>query len=420
MRLPPPAGSFFDCARSPDIAIREPAVVKAPPRTEPQAPAPERAAPWKGRVLRTYGLSRLIVLGAAFVAAAGSDPGRGPWPNLPGPHVAVLRALGRWDGAWYLAMAQHGYHLRTSAWPGGRGSFAFFPLYSWLIGAGSWATHLSPLIVALVMSTVLGGVAALLIWQLTAPIFGDQVAHRAAALFCFFPGAFVLSMAYTEALTIAAAAGALLALSRRRWLLAGLLGAAAAMTRPTAAVLVLAAAWCAIEAWRRGEGLRPLWAPILTAAGTLTVVGYQWALTGHPLEWLHVETTLWRDHSGFRLQTPERVFDFVRSPHLSFGTGGLNNLVWAAGLAVAVLGVWLIIRRRLPAALAIYGIGALVFAAASFNVGDRPRPLLVAFPLVIAVAASVSGWRWRVLLVASAVGLAALSLVTFLTLSAVP
>jgi hypothetical protein len=394
-------------------------MVKALPRAEPQPELQLPAAPWKGRVLRNYGISRLIVLAAAFVAAAGTDPGHGPWPRLPGPHLAVLRALGRWDGAWYLDMAQHGYH-HVHAWPRGSASFAFFPLFSWLVGAGSWLTHLSPLIVALVLTTTLGGVAALLIWMLTAQSFGDQVAHRAAALFCFFPGAFVLSMAYTEALTIAAAAGALLALSRRRWVLAGLLGAAAAMSRPTAAVLVLAAAWCAIQAWRRGEGLRPLWAPTLTAAGTLIVVGYQWALSGHVLEWLHIETTSWRDQSGFTLKAARRLFDFVRSPHLSFATGGLNDLVWVGGFALAVLGVWLIIRRRLPAALAIYGIGALVFAASSFNVGDRPRPLLVAFPIIIAIAASLSGWKWRVVLVASAVGLAAMSLVTFLTLSAVP
>ena len=394
-------------------------MVKALSRTEPEPEAPVLGAPWKGRVLRNYGLSRLIVLAAAFVAAAGTDPGRGPWPSLPGPHLAVLRALGRWDGAWYLDMAQHGYH-QANVWPRGGASFAFFPLFSWIVGAGSWVTHLSPLIVALVLTTTLGGVAALLIWLLTAQIFGDQVAHRAAALFCFFPGAFVLSMAYTEALTIAAAAGALLALSRRRWALAGVLGAAAAMTRPTAGVLVFAAAWCAISAWRRGEGLRPLWAPVLTAAGTLGVVGYQWALSGHMLEWLHVETTAWRDHSGFTLQAGQRLLDFVRSPQFNFGIGGLNDLVWAGGLAVALLGVWLIIRRRLPAALTIYGIGALVFAASSFNVGDRPRPLIVAFPLIIAIAASVTGWKWRVVIVASAVGLAAMSLVTFLTLSAVP
>src|ERR1039457_739108 len=104
-------------------------MVKALPRTAPETWAPALQAPWTRRVLRTYGLSRLLVLAAAFVATiATRDPGAGPWPQIPGPHIAVLRTLARWDGAWYLDMAQHGYH-QVSVWPGGNASFAFFPLF---------------------------------------------------------------------------------------------------------------------------------------------------------------------------------------------------------------------------------------------------------------------------------------------------
>ena len=39
-------------------------MVKALSRTEPAPEAPVLGAPWKGRVLRNYGLSRLIVLAA--------------------------------------------------------------------------------------------------------------------------------------------------------------------------------------------------------------------------------------------------------------------------------------------------------------------------------------------------------------------
>ena len=395
-------------------------MVKALPRTAPETWAPALRAPWTGRVLRTYGLSRLLVLAAAFVATISTrDPGAGPWPRIPGPHIALLRTLARWDSAWYLDIAQHGYH-HVSVWPGGNSSFAFFPLFPWLVRALSWLTLGSPLIAALVLTTVLGAVGALLIWRLTAQIFGDEVAYRAAALFCFFPASFVLSMAYTEALTIAAAAGCLLALTRRRWILAGGLGAAAAMTRPTATVLVVVAAWCALSAWRRGEGWRALWAPVLTATGTAVVMIYQWVLSGHPFEWLRVETQSWHDRSGFTFDAVHRFLDFVKAPTFNFGIGGLNDLVWTTGFVLAAIGAVLMVRRRLPAPLLIYGFGALVFAASSFDVGPRPRPLLVAFPIIIAIAASVRGWAWRVVLVASAVGLVALSLVSFLTLSAVP
>jgi Mannosyltransferase (PIG-V) len=381
--------------------------------------APARDTRWVWRVLRTYGLSRLLVLATALVATTGTDPGAGPWPVIPRPHLALLRALARWDGAWYIDIAQHGYH-HVKIPPGGDASYAFFPFYPWLIRAGSWITTASPLVVALVLATVLGGVGAVLIRILTAQAFDERVADRAATLFCFFPGAFVLSMAYTEALTIAAVAASILALTKRRWVLAGVLGAVAAMTRPTGAVLILAAGWCAVAAWRRGEGRRPFYAPALTAAGLAVVVVGQWVQTGHPLEWLHVEHVTWHDHSGFTIGIFQRLSDFVHSGTLGFGTGDLNDPVWAGGFLIALVGAWLLVRRRLPAVLTIYGLGALLFAASSFNVGPRPRPLLAAFPVVIAIAASVSGWKWRVVLVASTLGLIAMSLLTFLTLSAVP
>ena len=394
-------------------------MVKASPRSAAAVAPPAVETRWIGRVLRTYGLSRLLVLAAALVAAAGRDPGAGPWPPIPGPHVALLRALARWDSAWYIDIAQHGYH-HVKIPPGGDAGFAFYPFFPWLIRAGSWLTHGSPLVIALLLATVLGGVGALLVWVLTAQAFDEQVASRAATLFCFFPGSFVLSMAYTEALTIAAAAGSILALTKRRWVLAGALGAVAAMTRPTAVVLIVAAGWCAVAAWRRGGGIRPFVAPALTTAGAATVVIYQWALTGHPLEWLRVEDVTWHDHSGFTVDIVHRFLNWVQSGTLGFGVGDLNDPVWAGGFVLALIGAWLMVRKRLPMVLIIYGLGALLFAASSFNVGPRPRALQLAFPVIIAFAASVSGWRWRVVLVASGLGLLAMSLLTFLTLSAVP
>jgi 4-amino-4-deoxy-L-arabinose transferase-like glycosyltransferase len=402
--------------------------ITAPPRPTTTTTVPA-AAPvvepavrrrWAGQVLRNYGLSRLLVLAAAFVATlATKDPGAGPWPKIPGPHIALFRALARWDGAWYINIAQHGYHHSTIP-PGGDAGYAFFPFYSWLIRAVSWTTFSSTLIVALVLATLFGAIGALLVYAITAELFDDKVALRAATLFCFFPGAFVLSMAYTEALTIAAAAGAILAMWRHRWVLAGLLGAVAAMTRPTGAVLVLAAAWCAWRAWKRGEGRRAWLAPVLTAAGTGVIIVYQWALTGHPLEWLRVETRTWHDHSGFTFQVVQRFLTFIHSGTLGFQQGDLNDLVWSTGFLIAGIGAYLMWKRRLPAELMIFGLGALLFAASSFNVGDRPRPLFIAFPVVIAIAASVSGWRWKVVLTLSALALLAMSLMTFMTLAAVP
>src|SRR5207302_760700 len=82
---------------------------------------------------------------------------------------------------------------------------------------------------------------------------GRRTARRATLLFCFFPGSIVFSMVYSEGVMIALAAGCLLALQQRRWLLAGVLGGLATAARPNAVVLVVACGWAAVDAVvRRG------------------------------------------------------------------------------------------------------------------------------------------------------------------------
>lgn len=366
-------------------------------------------------------LSRLLVLAtAAYAAIVLRDPGAGPWPGIPGPSMGVLRALGRWDSAWYLDIARHGYHVQPSNAMGPEAIYAFFPFFAWVVRVVSWLTFSPPLVIGLALGVVFGGVATVLVFMLVADVYGEAAARRAAALFCFFPGAFVLSMAYAEPLMLALAAGALLAYARRRWVPAGVLGALAVMTRPNAAVLIVAFAWCAVVAARRGEGRRQLVAPALTAAGLAVVVLYQWVETGHLLEWIRVEHQAWGDHLGVTLAALQRFVGFLTSGPIGLHEGQLNDLVWAGGWVIGLIGACFLVRSRLPLVLKVYGVAALVFACLSYNVGPRPRLLLSAFPVVVAFAVTTRGRSFRALLVASAVGLVALSLVTFTTLAAVP
>jgi Mannosyltransferase (PIG-V) len=371
-------------------------------------------------VVRVYVLSRLVVVaGAVFAAVALHDPGTGPWPRLPAPHVGVLRALGRWDGAWYLDIAGHGYRHVSN--PIGRDAiYAFFPLFAWVVRGVSWLTFSPSLITGLTLAVVFGGVATVLVYHLVADACGPVVGRRAAALFCFFPGAFVLSMTYAESLMLAAVTGSLFAYTRRRWVTAGLLGAVAVTTRPNAAMLVVAFAWCAVVALRRGETRRQLVVPALTAAGLVFVIAYEWATTGHLFEWLRVENRTWGDHFGVSVQSAHRFIDFVTSGPLGLHQGQLNDFVWAGGWVLGLIGACVLVRTGLPLVLKVYGVAAFAFACLSYNVGPRPRLLLSAFPVVIAFAVIARGRAFRGLLFASAVGLVALSVVTFATVAAVP
>jgi hypothetical protein len=68
----------------------------------------------------------------------------------------------------------------------------------------------------------------------------------------------------------------------------------------------------------------------------------------------------------------------------------------------------------------VYSLGVLAMALASDHVGARPRFLLAAFPLVLAVGVTLRGRLYAAALGASATGLAAFSFLVFGTRAVTP
>ena len=67
-----------------------------------------------------------------------------------------------------------------------------------------------------------GLVTAVLVQRLAKGWWGEAAGRRAVAIFCLFPGSVVFSMAYAEGLMLPLVAACILALQKRRWLLAGI------------------------------------------------------------------------------------------------------------------------------------------------------------------------------------------------------
>lgn len=290
-----------------------------------------------------------------------------------------------WDSGWYLRVAAHFYpavppmaygHLTY-------GAGAFEPVFPVLIRAleelslpGLWA--------AFTVSVVSGAAAVVLVWYLARELCDDTTARRATVLFMVFPGmAIVWGLLYSECVGLALAAGCLLLLVRRRWLWAGLVGAAATATSALALPLALAALVAALGALRRGAPpWRALLAVVLIPAGFVAfAVGI--GLYYHDLFfWWHLQHQAWGASVDFGRSL---VVGLAHPARIT--SEGLGWLEWIGVLAVAGAVVALV-RAKLAAPITIYCLGVFALLAFSASLGFKPRLLTWAFPCVIAVAAT--------------------------------
>ncbi len=350
------------------------ATLEAPwsPRA-PLARAAERVRPLAVPLV-AYAASRVVTgLAVALAAFAAGKP--------------ADQVLTTWDGRWYEKIADHGYPVTVpqGEWSAGTGhrvqsEIAFFPLYPMLIrlvdpflpGGSSTA--------GVVVTLVCGALATVAVWQLTAWIADRDTANRAAVLFCFSPGAFVLSLVYAEALMLALGAACLLALLQRRWVAAGVLAALAGATRPNAAAFVVACAWAAGAAvWQRREW-RSVVAPVLAPVGAAAFLAFLWWHTGEPGIYFRVQSDGWGEQVDFGQRNLSVAWAFLRGPldHPNRLVIGLSLLL-VAGCAV------LLMKARLPGILNAYAIASLALVLTS-HINARPRFVFVAFPLVVALA----------------------------------
>ena len=309
-------------------------------------------------------------------------------------HNSIVYDLTTWDGRWFLRAIRQGYptHLPMVHGHVAQNPIAFFPLFP----LGVRALHVTGLdlgTAALVLSGVTGATAVLAVGYLTRRFAGDRAGKRAALLFAVFPGTFVFSFAYSEGIVVTCVGFGLIALLDRRWWLAGLLGALATAASPLALAFVVSCAWCGIGAAWKDRRPWPLLAPLLAPLGFVAYMAYLWRHTGQLMAWRLTERGGWKSYPS--LAYPFRIiWTFVRDPLSPTITGQ----ILFAGTVVAVIGVVLMIRERQPMPVLLYGICALGSAAVSQPVGLRPRFLMLAFPLVIALGTRYQGrtYRWLV------------------------
>lgn len=267
-----------------------------------RAPSWWEAAPWWGRVLAVFALSRVVT---TAIMLWGADV-QARLTGDPVPDYATFAT--NWDGQWYWLIAVAGYpaelpvdasgHVTQNAW-------AFMPAYPLLLGVlARLGLPFSPL--AVLLSLVAGACAALLFERL---LRGTGMSAGQAlfgvVLLCTAPLSVMFQVSYAEAAGLALLLLALLLVQRRLfWTLVPVV-VVMSLTRPSGlafALFLLLYLVVRIWRWRRAAAAHPLparefWGVVVAGlasfASGLAWPGIAWAVTGSPSAYLDTELA-WR------------------------------------------------------------------------------------------------------------------------------
>ncbi len=350
--------------------------------------------------LPVYILSRLCVLAGAAVVAAelrvdvnlADERGIG----FPDPHIVdpasyrgsavrpMLDVLTSWDGLWYMDIVRHGYP--TSIPPNvtyhvNEARAAFFPLFPILGRAFDWVMPGGDSMAVLTMNSIFGFVAVVLIGMLAMRLHGERVGRTTTTLVAMFPGSFVFTFAYSEALMIMLSAAVLLFLYDRRWLAAGVGAALVTATRPNGVAIALACLVAAIPAVRRDRDWRALSSVLLAPVGFIAFQVWLGQHTGEAGAWFRVQREAWGEGASFGLTAIRNTVEAISQP-LTSPTDTITAVSFVATLVL----LWLNHRARMPWFINAYSWAVLALMLAPATVTARPRFLFTAFPLLISAA----------------------------------
>ena len=310
------------------------------------------------------------------------------------PHHASLGLLA-YDADVYRNIAEFGYEkIRFE-------SLRFPPLLP-VIGVNGTGI--------VIVANLCALLAGAMVHRLALDVTDDaDLARRAATLVALAPPAFTLVWGYSEGPFLLLAAAQLLALRRRRWVLAGGLGLLAALTRTSGVLLAVPAA---VEAWltlrERGVTVRSLAARALAVLGPIAgLVGYLvWVevATGRGMAPVEIQSEL-RDGTRF---PPFRLIEALGE----VATDPLGDGLHAPFAFLMVFLVW-VCWKRFPAswtALAVVSAGTIL-AAGLLNSLERYAHGTV--PILVAGAAVSGGRWWRPVVAVSVVGMMGMTILAW-------
>jgi hypothetical protein len=323
----------------------------------------------------TFVMTRLPMIAIAELAAM--VIGQRPGVHYAASDNPLLAVWGRWDAEHYLRIAGQGYFGTEPA---------FFPLYPLLIRIVSGFTG-SLLVAGLIVSNTASFLALLYLYKLVEHEYNRHVAQRATFFVSIFPTAIFFSAVYSESLFLFLTVASFYYVRERRWLMAGVFGFFAALTRSEGILLaaplfiewVIAAREGGREFFRYwvDDVVKPLLGMALVPLGLATYMAYSWVINGDPLKFSHVQT-----HWGRYFAPPwvslSNTVHKIATAHTTQTVANESLELAFTALMVVVLAVGF---RRLRLSYVVYMALSIVIPMCTASLMSMPRFALVLFPM---------------------------------------
>ena len=222
--------------------------------------------------------------------------------QLPGHDSipAFILPFTRWDGVWfgYSARYPSTFRLGSSMEQFGSAGDSLWPLLPLVMREGARLSGIQPEIVGFAFVNLCLAGALIALYNLMLIDVGIAIARRALWCLVLFPTSFFLHAIYPEAVFLLFAALCLLASRRHHWIIAGILGLLASLTRSQGFLLIVPMAIIFFDHARLRPRKQLLAAPLLLMP-LLGPAIRLWSLNRSGMTWqieLRLQRAQLRDH----------------------------------------------------------------------------------------------------------------------------
>ena len=326
--------------------------------------------------------SRLLLLILAYVSLAVTANQNILGLGFDTHYASQLKIpFGYADVSWYRDIALNGYEQRPFS-AEGHANWVFFPLWPLILRLCNFLFS-DMILPGMIISNILFLLALIYLYELIALDFDENIAMNTAVLTIIFPAAYYFLRPGPESFFLFSVAGSLFHARKEQWIIAGILGALATLSRSQGVLLLLPLLFIYYQQYKRSNRHdKKALGLLLIPLSLISFMVHLYLLTGNPLASFEIQKpTGWDNNLSFPLAAMLRyIVEPKLISHYGWDLSPVSFIFLSGALVLTVL---MVRDRRIPREYLIYTLLSLYLIIARDNMSGSLRYILPVFPLYL-------------------------------------